>query len=744
MKRLSQCQSQSLKTLLTNGLYPQALKASLPNPNLTDQTYALFIKSGPSLDPYLYTTFISHFSKLGDFSRASKFLFETPNPDTVTFNALISGFARFRQPRPVFELFNTLRHLGLEPDVFTLSSLVKACGILEENEAAHGVCLRMGFGSGAYLVSGFVENYARAGDVEKAEKCFGESLVMDNVVWTAMVCGYVWNGEFEKGKVVFVEMRGLGLELNEFSLTGVLGALFNVREGEQVHGIGVKMGLLCGGMKHLSNAIMSMYCKCGNKVAAVNMFDEIPDPDVVSWTERIGAACDGVEALELFEVLHFEGLEINEYTMINVLSSIAGSRLLNSGRQVQALCQKVGLLQVICVCNALVSMFGKCGQMDDARRIFDDMLQRDSVSWNSLISGILEVVSNFNSVMQAMQIHSHMIKCGFMLDDSMVSCLIKTYGKCSGIDEVKEILSEIDKINVVHLNAMATAFVYSGCHAAALNLFCTSRISYLEVDSTIFSIVLKACGAMTDLVQGRVLHSLCLKFGFDQHSFVESTVIDMYCKCGSIGDAQKAFRITSKDNLAAWNAMIMGYAQHGLVREANDYLNSMFELHGVIPHLEHYACMVDLLGRVGLLEDAKRTIDQMPIHPDAHIWQILLSACNIHGNVVLGNVAARKLLELQPENESAYLLLSNLYASAGMWNDVGKLRKQMKEKVVCKEPGSSWIQVGGSMHYFFAGDMSHPESKEIYMELIKLYEQMLVSPKLDQNNAFLMETRTKK
>ncbi|KAK7816931.1 pentatricopeptide repeat-containing protein [Quercus suber] len=151
MKRISQ--SQSLKTLLTNGLYPQAIKASLPNPKLTDQTYALFIKSGHSLHPYLSTTLISHFSKLGHFSRASKYLFETHNPDTVSFNALISGFAR---------------HLGLEPDVFTLSSLVKACESLQENEAAHGVCLRMGFGSGAYLVSVFIENYARAGDVEKA------------------------------------------------------------------------------------------------------------------------------------------------------------------------------------------------------------------------------------------------------------------------------------------------------------------------------------------------------------------------------------------------------------------------------------------------------------------------------------------------------------------------------------------------------------------------------------------------
>lgn len=689
--------------------------------------------------------------------------------------------------------------------MFTLSSLVKACETLEENEAAHGVCLRMGFGSGLYLLSGFIENYARAGDVEKAEKCFRECAELDNVVWTAMVCGYVWNEEFEKGKEVFVEMRGLGMELNEFCLTGVLGALIDVRDGEQVHGISLKMGLLCGGSIHLNNALIGMYSRRGNKVAAVRVFDEIADPDVVSWTERIGASCDGLETLELFKILHSEDLEINEYTMISVLSAIASTRLLHSGRQVQALCHKLGLLKVICVSNALVSMYGKCGQMYDARCVFDYMLHRDSVSWNSLIAGysengfssqalevlsqmrdltiqpneytlasILEVISNANSVECVMQIHSHMIKCGFMLDGSMVCCLITAYGRCGGIPESKGVFSEIDNINLVNINAMAAALVYAGCHADAIKLFHTSRSLHMDVDRTIFSVVLKACGAMTDLVQGRVVHSLCLKFGFEQDNFIESTVVDMYCKCGSIGDAEKAFKITSKDNLAAWNAMIMGYAQHGcfhevsrllckmcesgiepdeitflgvltscchagLVREAYSCLNSMFHLHGIIPRLEHYACMVDLLGRVGLLEDAKRMIDLMPIHPDAYIWQILLSACNIHGNVDLGKVAARKLHELQPQNESAYLLLSNLYASAGMWNAVGKMKKEMKEKVVRKEPGSSWIQVGGSIHYIFAGDTSHPESPEIYMVLRRLYEQIIVSPTLGQNDDFLLE-----
>ncbi|KAF3972766.1 hypothetical protein CMV_003748 [Castanea mollissima] len=254
-----------------------------------------------------------------------------------------------------------------------------------------------------------------------------------------LICGYVWNGEFEKGKVVFVEMRGLGLELNEFSLTRVLGALFDAIEGEQVHGIGFKMG----------------------------------------------------------------------------------PRLLISGRQVQALGQKVGFLKVICVSNALMSMYERCGGMYDARHVIDDMLHRVSVSWNSLTAGYSE--NGFSS--QALEVFSQMRDISLQPNEYALASVLEV---------------------VSNLNSMKQKRY---CHADAF--------------------VLKAFGAMTDLVQGRVVHSLCLKFGVDQDAFVESTVIDMY-------------------------------------------------------------------------------------------------PCNIHGNVVLGNVAAIKLLELPPENESAYLLLPNLYASAGV------------------------------------------------------------------------------
>ncbi|KAJ0104950.1 hypothetical protein Patl1_17673 [Pistacia atlantica] len=253
MKRLAcslSLRKPCIKALVVQDHLPQALRFSLSvfSSLLTDQIYSLFIKKGHSLDRFLSSILISHFTKLGDFHRSFSFLSDTQNPDIVTYNALISGLARFNLPGPVFKLFNWLRLEGLRPDVFSLSSLVKACENFEHNKIAHAVCLKSGFSSGAFLVSGLVENYAKCGDIVSAKKCFRECLEVDNVVCTAMACGYVWNGEFENSKEVFMEMRGLGLELNEFSLTSVIGASFCVEEGEQIHGFSVKVGLICGGL----------------------------------------------------------------------------------------------------------------------------------------------------------------------------------------------------------------------------------------------------------------------------------------------------------------------------------------------------------------------------------------------------------------------------------------------------------------------------------------------------------------
>lgn len=655
-------------------------------------------------------------------------------------------------------VFNQLREKGLEPDVYSLSSLIKACEDIDQNGTAHGVSIKMGFVKNVFLISGLVENYSKNGILSSAEKCFEENWCLDSVVWTAMINGYVWNSEFDKAKEVFKEMRQLGLELNEFTLTTLLGGVLEVKEGEQIHCFSQKIGFLDGSIC-LSNAIMSLYGRIGCRVDAVKVFDEISERDVVSWTERIGMAFDGVEALELFQFCVSRNLEVNEYTLINVLSKIEGSEMEKLGKQVHVLCHKNGHLCVVSVCNALISMYGKIGAVEGAERVFNEMSFHDSVSWNALITGyadngltskvvslfsqmrklavapseytiasILDVVSSGNSLVLAMQIHSLLIKWGFMSDDSMLSCLLIAYSKCSKIDCATRVFDEIDVVEVKMLNAMIGAFCHANNHHDCLELFRKRWSSSSAVDNITFSVVLKACGILTELEHGKTVHSLALKSGIDVDYFVGSATVDLYCKCGSLGDAEQAFRCTSKLNLAAWNAMMMGYAQcgfydkvldllrdmseaglkpdditylailsscchAGLVDEAHYHLNTMFKLHRIIPKLEHYACVVNLLGRIGLLEEAMGTIGQMPILPDAHIWQILLSACTIHNNFDLGKVAAGKLLELQPDNDSAFVLLSNLYASAGIWRASGDLRREMKKKIVSKEPGYSWIQV---------------------------------------------------
>ncbi|CAI9094135.1 OLC1v1029824C1 [Oldenlandia corymbosa var. corymbosa] len=758
----------TIKALAQQRLHSQALKAStslpIPNLKLTDTLYSLFIKSGFALDPFLSATLISHsslaLSSASDFfSRALNFLNETLHPDVVVFNSIISGLARFGQFEPKLMVFNELRQMGLKPDPYSFSSLIKGCDEIVHNEMAHGVAIKLGLVKNVFLVSGLVENYSKTGYLTSAEKCFRENWSLDSVVWTSMINVYVSNDRFDEGKDVLREMRELGIHLNEFALTILVGGVGQVKEGQQIHGFSLKIGFLNGCSICLNNAIMSMYGRIGYKNDAIRVFEENPEPDVVSWAERIGVAYDGMDAWGVFQFCVSRNLEVNEYTIINLLSKFEGSRMLKLGKQVHLYSYKNGYLSSVPVSNALISMYGNVCDVDGAERVFGEMIALDSVSWNALITGyadngltskvvslfsqmrtlalepneytlasLLDTVSGSNSLALAMQVHSFLIKWGKLSYSSMLSCLLIAYGNCGGIHYSKRLFDETDNGDLKHWHAMICALGHAGRHRDIFQLFQERWSSSSEVDILAVSIALKACGVLTELEHGRMTHSLALKSGIHVDYFVESAIIDVYCKCGSLIDAEMAFGSTSRDNIAAWNAMMMGYAQcgfyhevfflfrhmcesclhpdeitylailsscchAGLVNEALYHLNSMLDLHKVTPQLEHYACVIDLLGRVGHLEEAMSIIDHMPIQPDAQIWQILLSACSIHNNIDVGKVVARKLQELQPENNSGFVLLSNLYASAGKYNAARDLRLEMKEKVVSKEPGYSWIQV---------------------------------------------------
>ncbi|KAK2630935.1 hypothetical protein EUGRSUZ_L03691, partial [Eucalyptus grandis] len=579
MKSLAAC----IRSLVSRSLIPRALELAVAappalSPLLADQAYALLLKSGHPLHPFLSTPLISRAARDGDFSRSSLFLSDTRSPDTVAFNALISGLASFRRPGPALALLDELRRRGLRPDAYTFSALVKACGSVWENEIVHGACLKYGFSSGAYVVSGLVENYAGGGEVGAAEKCFEECEGVDNVVWVAMVSG---------------------------------------------------------------NSIMHMYSRCGSQADAVKAFDEISEPDVVSWSERIFAACDGVEASELFKLVHSKGVVVNEFTVINLLSQITDVKFLNLGKQIHALSFKRGHMQLVSVGNALISLYGKWGQIVDAMLVFHEMRLPDPISWNSLIAAysenhllcqcleafskmrsrwvlpnnyalgsILEMVAHSNLQELVAQIHSLIIKFGLMVDDSMISALINAYGKCNRVDQSKKIFAELDQIRALHLNSLLVILMSTGYHDDALVLFQRTWHSCIAVDSTTLSILLKACGALTDLEQGRTIHCLCIKDGFYQDSFIESAIVDVYCKCGSINDAEKAYKNISRSNLVARNAMMMGYAQHGCDREVMELFHEMSQV-GLRPDEITYLAVLHSCCHAGLVEEGQTYLNSM-------------------------------------------------------------------------------------------------------------------------------------
>ncbi|XP_011629091.1 pentatricopeptide repeat-containing protein At4g39530 [Amborella trichopoda] len=755
------------------------------------QIYCYLIKSSFPLNKYQSSSLVNIFAKYGNLQLAHELLLNSPDTDTVSWNSLISVYADIKDTHFSFGLFDSLQRTGLRPDVYTLSTLLKASCELGEIEQTHGAIIKLGFVQNGFTGSGLIDNYSKAGELGLAEKCFEEFLAFDSVVWATMIAGYVRNGHSTNAVKLFEEMHSLGMVVTQFSLTSVLSTIVEMDEnikGQQIHCLGIKLGLLYG-FSSVCNSLLSMYCRCGFKTEAVDVFEEMEQPDIVSWTALLGAY-DGEQCIKVFKNLCRSKMEMNEYTMINALSAIGSSKLLLEGKQLHSLCLKAGFGSFVCVANALVSMYSGCMRIDDSRKAFDETDERDVISWNAMLAGyaengysdlafttfswmnwvsvkptkatffsLLEGIAGLHEAVKTVQIHTHMIKLGFLLDNSIATCLITVYGKCSLVEKSRQVFYEIAMKETTSMNALVAAFVQASCFADALKLFQEMRNSLIAINQTTYSIVVKASTALTALDQGKQIHSLVLKSGFENDKFVGSSIIDMYCKCGSINDAAKAFEKLAKSNVASWNAMITGYAQHGCYNEAlwlfermsgegmdpdqitflgvlyacchrgqvamaNYYLNSMLECCNVVPCLEHYACVIDLLGRHGKLNAVKDCIEHMPLKPDARIWQMFLSACTIHGNLELGKVAARELILSQPENDAAYVLLSNLYASAGMWDDVRKMRKLMREKAVRKDPSYSWIQVKGTVHLFYVADSSHPQVREIYAKLEELNGHM--------------------
>lgn len=498
-----------------------------------------------------------------------------------------------------------------------------------------------------------------------------------------------------------------------------------LKQGQQLHAHTFIRGLRPTAF--LAAKMVAMYASSGDIESASRIFYSVRNPSLLLFNSIIRAFSlfkyseDTLQFYVRMQSLNFRG---DYFTYPFVLKSVADLELVRIGKCIHLSSMKAGLVFDLYVATSLIDMYVKCGELGDARKLFDEMPVRDVSSWNALISG---------------------------------------YMKDGAVDLARELFDEMPTKNIVSWTSMISGYTQNGLAANALQLFdkMSRRDSELKPNWVTIMSVLPACAHSSALEQGRRIHRLAREEGLDTHPSVQTALVGMYAKCGSLADAEVCFdRIKpSSRNLVAWNSMISAYASHGrgmdavrtfdcmiqagvrpdsitftgllsgcshsgLVDVGLRYFDSMSLEYSIERRHEHYACVVDLLGRAGRLVEAYELISRMPMPAGASVWGSLLAAGRCQRNLEISELAAQKLFVLEPENSGNYAILSNMYAEAGMWDEVKSLRALQKSQHVKKNPGCSWIEIDGKSFLFLGGDAFHPQTEQIYLLLKELPEKM--------------------
>ncbi|KAH7656959.1 TPR-like protein [Dioscorea alata] len=413
-------------------------------------------------------------------------------------------------------------------------------------------------------------------------------------------------------------------------------------------------------------------------------------------------------------------LRPNDVTMVSILSVCGKKGDLELGKWIHSYIEINDIPKDLILINAILDMYVKCGSIEDAKQLFDKMTERDSVSWTTMLAG---------------------------------------YAKAGELDAARRVFDSMPQHDIASWNALISGYEQNGQPKEALALFNESQLSDVRPDQVTLVATLSACSQLGALELGCWIHAYMEKNNFNLNFHLATSLIDMYSKCGDLEKALHVFESVEKKDVFVWSAMIAGLAMHGkgkaaldlfsqmqdanippnhvtftnvlracshagLVYQGRLFFSQMQPIYGIEPRVEHYGCMVDILGRAGLLEEAEEFIEKMPIQSGASTWGALLAACVLHKNVDLGEYACKRLLELEPGNDGAYVLLSNLYAKTRKWDGVARLRKQMKDTGIKKEPGCSLVEVNGVVHEFLVGDTAHAQSEKIYLKLDEITSKL--------------------
>ncbi|MBA0744762.1 hypothetical protein Gogos_007373 [Gossypium gossypioides] len=538
------------------------------------------------------------------------------------------------------------------------------------------------------------------GNFRYAEKIFNLVQYPSLFIYNVMIKTFVKKGSHKNAILVFGKLREQGLWPDNFTYPFVfkaIGSLGAVFQGQKIHGLVAKSGLEFDA--YVVNSLMDMYVQVGRIQCSKKLFDEMPQRDVVAWNVLISGLvkCGKFEdAVNLFGLMRKEGLvKPNEATIVSTLSACTALGRLDLGKEIDHYAREELELTTI-MGNALLDMYCKCGCLDIARKLFDDMPSKNVNCWTSMVSGYVNV---------------------------------------GQLAEARRLFERSPVRDVVLWTAMINGYVQFNCFDEAVGLFQEMQVQRVKPDKFVLVSLLTGCAKLGALEQGKWIHGYLNGNRIVLDTVVGTALIEMYAKCGCIEKALEIFYGLRKRDTASWTSIICGMAVNGetskalelfsemeqtnekpdditfigvlsacshggLVEEGRKVFDSISKVYHMEPKLEHYACLIDLLCRAGLLVEVEKLIDDIPGKDNETIVPLygsLLSACRTYGNVEMGERMAQRLVEIQSSDSSVHTLLSNIYASADRWEDVKKVREKMKDLGVKKVPGCSSIKVNGAI-----------------------------------------------
>ncbi|XP_062008651.1 putative pentatricopeptide repeat-containing protein At1g17630 [Rosa rugosa] len=672
---------------------------------------------------------------------------------------------------------NTYRHIYpsqiiSSPSVTTqivnfFDHLLRQCTLPEHCKQVHTQIVTTGGCQSAFLAARLINVYARLGLVFDAQKVFDSTQFQGTsnmLLWNAVLRANVSHGFYEKALKIYDKMRRLGVWADGFTLPLVIRAcafMGRFRLCKNVHSHVLQMGFQ--NHLHVVNELMGMYGKLGNMDYACQLFDKMSVRSYVSWNTLVSSYafnydCDGAseifnrmeldglepnpvtwtsllssharcgrgeKTMELFGMMRVRGIETTAEALAVVLSVCADVAVVDKGKKIHGYVVRGGFEEYLFVKNALICMYGKCGDVENAYKLFLVMQSKNLVSWNALISSYAES------------------------------------GLC---DEAFAIFSQLDAHpvmtpNIISWSAVIQGFSSTGQGEKSLELFRQMQRAGVLPNCVTISSVLSVCAELAAINLGREIHGHVVRALMDSNILVGNGLINMYTKCGSFEEGHRVFENIDSKDLISWNTMIAGYGMHGLgenalrifhrmvktgfkpdnvtfiavlsacshgglVTEGRLLFDQMIGVYGVKPQMEHYACMVDLLGRAGLLQEGSNIVKNMPMKPNACVWSALLNSCRMHKNTDIAEETATHIFNMNSEMAGSYMLMSNIYAASGRWEDSAKVRISAKAKGLRKIRGQSWIQVKNKVFIFSAGNTMQAGVELIHGILYGLVLQM--------------------